>query len=287
MRRASADVVRVTPLAVINRIARRCISVKHEPLEQRHRAIVLAHRLVTEPVSDSQSTKRSNCVHEERMRPVERIDVATRIRCARPAHGLNGSGGHQRHFIETFLPNVERNRSFIQQPEEISISADIIEAVIMNAAMRQMRRHELNGVVPSVVQKMPFARGIELKNGRAELEPLGPFRPPPAGVSSSHSEDRRALRGGPRILDAAQFARGCLEQRTDFPLQPGWREIRANNEHGSFDSNPRDNAACRARAGQYARRILNVSGSTKAGSAVQPKEVWGGTLAAPVTSFLI
>src|SRR5690349_16008877 len=100
---------------------------------------------------------------------VERVNESPSIGCPRPTRCLHGSGSFQRQFVEVLLALVEKNPPLAHQPPEISVSGNIIEAMIMDADVRNMGRHEFNRLRPANIQEPLFARGVELEQRGAEL----------------------------------------------------------------------------------------------------------------------
>ena len=60
---------------------------------------------------------------------------------------------------------------------QIAVGADVVEAVIMHTDMRDVTRHALDCLAATDGEEFFAARGVELKDGRAELKPLRPLRP--------------------------------------------------------------------------------------------------------------
>src|SRR5438876_7638782 len=156
--------------------------------------------------------KRPQRVDEQRMGTIERVDEPATVVNPRPARRLDRAGDFQRQFVKVLLPLVERNFTFAHQAEQIAEGGDIVESVIVDADVREVGRHALEGVAPADFQERFLAGGIELQQRRAELKPLRPLGPPTGGVSASYREDRRAAFGFPALLEVQDFSRGKLEQ---------------------------------------------------------------------------
>jgi len=84
-----------------------------------------------------------------------------------------------------------------------------------------MNRHQLDCACAADIEKLANARGIELQDGRAELEPLRPFRPAAAGVAAVDGEDGRTLRRLPGLFERVNFLRRKIEQPAQLARQRG------------------------------------------------------------------
>src|ERR1700733_6776415 len=126
------------------------------------------------------------------MRAVERVDESV-ILDSCPAMRLHRTAQLKSKFVEVALPDILRNPPFAHQPPEIAVSAEVIEAVIVNPEMAHMGRHEPHRIGSSPFEEIPFPGGIELQNLRAVLKTLGPFCPHPARILALHRKHRRAL----------------------------------------------------------------------------------------------
>ncbi len=61
------------------------------------------------------------------------------------------------------LPGVARQAAFAHQPPKIAIGADIVKAMIVNANVRQMRRHYRQRPLAAQLQESFVGRRVELK----------------------------------------------------------------------------------------------------------------------------
>src|SRR5260370_22519242 len=134
------------------------------------------------------------------MRAVEGIDITAALSGARPAGGLHGAGHLQGHLVEAALPQILSNASLAHQAEQIAVGADVVEPVIVNAGVAEVRRHHVDGALAADLQEFRLARGIELEDGGPELKALGPLGPAAAGVLAAEREDRRAGGWPPAFL---------------------------------------------------------------------------------------
>src|SRR4051812_36441546 len=108
---------------------------------------------------------------------VERIDVAASGPRPRPARRLNRPGYFHGQFVEVSLPCLLFYPAFVHQAQQIAIGADVVEAMIVHADMRNMGGHVSHRMLPTFLKEALVARGIELKNLGAELKTLRPFGP--------------------------------------------------------------------------------------------------------------
>src|SRR5262249_49523663 len=97
---AATNVVSIPSRAIINGIARRIDSMLGQSLEQRNLLILLSHQDVAEPMRNSQRAARSDRIHEQRMRSIERMDEASPVCQLCPASRLDGATDFQCQFIK-------------------------------------------------------------------------------------------------------------------------------------------------------------------------------------------
>jgi hypothetical protein len=84
---------------------------------------------------------------------------------------------------------------------------------------------ESNGARAADVEKLAIAGGVELEDGRAELETLGPFGPTAAGVTAGDGDDGRTLRRLPGLFERADLLRREIEQEAQLGCERGGRKI--------------------------------------------------------------
>ena len=113
-----------------------------EAFEQRDLAVVLGHQDMAQVVADGQGAQGADGVHEKRMRAVEGVDVAAAIGGPRPAPRLHRAGTFQGHFVRAALPGVLPDAPFLHEAQQIAVGADVVEAVIVDARVGEVRRHE-------------------------------------------------------------------------------------------------------------------------------------------------
>src|SRR5688500_12767467 len=78
--------------------------------------------------------------------------------------------------------------AFVHEAEKAAVGADVVEAVVVDAGMGDVRRHQLDGAAAARVERGGVAGGVELQNGGAELETLRPLRPAARGVAAVDGE---------------------------------------------------------------------------------------------------
>jgi len=92
--------------------------------------------------------------------------------------------------------------------------------VIVHADVRDVRRHELHGLLAAELQRGEIAGRIEVQEREAKLKPLRPLGPAARGVAALDGEDRRAVGGIPSGVECADFLAGKFENAVGF-----WRSF--------------------------------------------------------------
>jgi hypothetical protein len=201
-----------------------------QPHQQVHRRVLLLEQLLSQQVGQRQRAKRPDGVHEQRMGAVERVDEPA-IGQRRPAAGLHGSAHFQRELVEVHFPRVRLDPILARKTPQISVGADVVEAVIVDACMRQVRRHPLDRARAPKLQALPVAGGVELQQRGSELKPLRPFGPPARLIPPRHREDRSAVGGLPGALERLDFRGRKLEQPVDGGKQIGGAALPIDAQH--------------------------------------------------------
>ena len=166
--------------------------VLQRPFQHTYFGISLTLKYVAQLMADNQSPTRTDGIHKQRMRPVERVNKAPRFD-ARPAARLHGSRYFQGQFIEVFLPFVKGDFTFIHQTQEIAVGADVVETVVVYADVADVGGHFSEGLLFGPFQNGLVACGFKLQNGRAKLKTLGPFCPASGGVLPGNGKNGRAF----------------------------------------------------------------------------------------------
>ena len=164
VRHPAADIVGVAALAVIDGVPGRRARVLREPVEQRDFAIALAHQRVAQQVRDRQRAQGADGIDKQRVRPVEGVDVAAAIGGRRPAGGLHGAGAFQRQLVVAAFPGILEDAAFGHEAEQVPVGADVVEAVVVNAGVGEVRRHQRDGPVAADIEELALAGGVELEN---------------------------------------------------------------------------------------------------------------------------
>jgi hypothetical protein len=148
------------------------------------------------------------------------------------ARGLDGAGDLERELGEGEFVAVQRDLALQHQPAEVAVGGDIVEPVIVDADMGDMGGHVPHGLLAAELQHGLVARRVELQEGHAELEALGPFRPTARGVPALDRENRRAVGGIPGGVQGADLPAGQGEDAGGF-LPQALRRQADVDFHGS------------------------------------------------------
>ncbi len=151
----------------------------------------------------------------------------------RPSARLHRTAHLQRELVEPALPVFSLDASLADETPQVAVRADVVEAVIVNADVGQVRRHAIDCARASQLQERRVARGVELQECRAELEPLGPLGPSARSIAAFDSEHGRAVTGPPGVFDRLNLGGGEREGAVDLRQQVARRE-RAIQANGHF-----------------------------------------------------
>ena len=228
---AAAAVVGVAPLAVEDGVGGGGPGVLDEPSEQGDFGVLLVVGEMAEPVGHRQGAQRADGVGEERVRPVEGVDEAAAVLGAGPAPGLDGSGAFQRQGVEIPFPGVGGDFPLVHQPGEVAVGADVVEAVVMDAEVGEVRGHVVDDVAPGPVQAFGVAGGVELEQPPSEEEALGPFRPAPGAVLALDREHRGAVRWPRPPPQRLELLPRKLEQAPEPRLQVAGPQAVVDRDH--------------------------------------------------------
>jgi hypothetical protein len=215
VRGASAQVVGIAAFSIIDRKARRGFSVLEETAQQRNWPVHFAHEFVAQLMAQRQRAQGTDRVGEERVRSVERIDVTLVRLQFRPARGLDRSGRLEGQFVKILFPGVERNLTGAHQAQQIAVGADVVESVVVDADVGDVRGHPINRVPAADIEEGFVARDFELVNRGAELEALGPLGPAARGIFALDRENGCAAYRIPSLLQALDFLTGQGEEPLD------------------------------------------------------------------------
>jgi hypothetical protein len=162
---------------------------------------------------------------------VERIDVST-IRQRRPSTRLHGAAHLQREGVEPDLPFGGLETVLEREPPQRAVGADVIEAVIVDADMGEMRGHPSEGPLASKVEELAVVGGVELQQRGPVLEAFRPLGPAAGGVAAVDREHGRAAAGGPGALDRGDLGCGQLEEPVDLAEELLWVAVAVDADHG-------------------------------------------------------
>ena len=169
---------------------------------------------MAEEVRERERAKRTEGVDEQRVRAVERMDEAA-ARNRRPAPRLHRAADLQRQLVEPDFPVGRVDATFTRQSPQRTVGADVVEAVIVNARVREVRRHPRERALAAEIEKRRVARRIELQQRRAVLKSFRPLGPSARRVAPVDGEDGRAVPLAPRRFQRSDFSGGELEDAVD------------------------------------------------------------------------
>jgi hypothetical protein len=235
---APADVVVVAAAAVVDAEPGGGRRVLHEALEQVHAGILLLEQHVTEPVRDRQHPQGSHGVHEEGVGSVEGVDEPA-VRQARPAAGLHGAAHLQRQLVEPPLPVGRLETPFAREPPERAVRADVVEAMIVDAGVRQVRRHAIDRARAPQLEELRIAGGVELQQRRPTWKPFGPLGPPARAVPALTVKTGVPCRRVPARVEEADLPGRQLEQALGRALQVGGGALAIDLDHGRPSCGPK------------------------------------------------
>ena len=153
----------------------------------------------------------------------------------RPAPGLHGAGHLERKRVEAQLPRFRLELAFTREPPQIAVGADVVEAVIVDADVRQVRRHPLERVRAAELEKLAIAGRVELQQRRAELKALRPLRPAARSVHAVDGEHRRSVLRAPAVFNRTDLLRREIEQAVDRRQQIACRALAVDANHLGAD----------------------------------------------------
>ena len=108
--------------------------------------------------------------------------------------------------LEAALPLAGVEAPLVGEAPQGAVGADVVEAVIVDAHVRQVRRHALDGARAPELEEPPVAGGVELQQRRAELKSLRPLGPAAGPIPPLDGEDGRAILGPPGAFGASIFS---------------------------------------------------------------------------------
>ena len=232
MRHPAPLVPDVAAAALVDGEARGGAGVEAEPLEQRHRAVALLEERVPQAVRHGERAQRAHGVGEERVRAVERVDVAAPVRGAGPAPGLHRPARLQRELAEVPLAPLGLVPALEGEAPQGAPGADVVEAVVVHPDVRHVGSHAPVGALAPDLEERPVAGRVELQDRGAELEALRPVRPPARGVTAAQGEDGRAVGGVPGLLEGEDLLRGERPEAIDRGPEVRGSQRLVDADHG-------------------------------------------------------
>ena len=173
--------------------------------------IVFPHEAVTQHVGKAESAERADGVGEEGLGPVKGADVTELGGKLGPAGGLDGATRFEGEVIEVGLPIVGGEPAFAEKSAQVSVSADIVKAVIMDPDMGHVGGHAAERSLAADLEDRFITSGVVLEDGGAIDEPFGPLGPAPRGVFAFDCENGGAVQILPAFLEGENFWSGGLE----------------------------------------------------------------------------
>ena len=182
--------------------------------------VLLAHQGVAELVGDGQRAAGADRVDEQRVRAVEGVDVAGAVGGGPPAGRLHRAADLEGQLVEVAAAAVV-DAPFAQQPPEVAVGADVVEAVVVHADVGDVAAITVARALAAELEEALVAGGVELQQRRAVLEALRPLGPAAGGVAAVDGEDRRGRAGRAGALDRVDRGGRGLPQPGDLGQQIG------------------------------------------------------------------
>ena len=192
VRHAPAHIVGIAAGAEIDTELRGGPRVLQQSIQQTDLDVLLLAQSVTELVRQRERAQRPNSVDKQRVRAVERVDIAAALRQARPAAGLHRAADFERQLAEVLAPRVVCDLPLAPEPPQVAVGADVVETVIVHTDMGEMRRHPQQRALLAQIKEVMLTGGIELQERSAVDESFRPLGPAAGGVTALDSEHRRA-----------------------------------------------------------------------------------------------
>jgi hypothetical protein len=155
--------------------------------------VLLLDKTVTEEVCERECAERSHRVNEQRVRAVERMDVAAAGN-RRPPPRLHRAAHLERELVEADFPFARIGTLFTRHAPERAVGAHVVEPVIVHAHVREVRRHAGEGAFPAKLEEFARAGCVKLQQRRPVLKSFCPFRPAARRVLAVDREHRGTAR---------------------------------------------------------------------------------------------
>src|SRR5687767_128391 len=141
------------------------------------------------------------------------MDEAT-ARNARPATRLHGAADFERELAIMDPPAIGFDALFARQAPQVAVRADVVEAMIVHAHMREVWRHPRQRALLAKLEERIVTGRVELQQRGAVDETFRPLRPATSAVASVDGEHRRAA-GRPCLIERSDLHRRQLEHAID------------------------------------------------------------------------
>ncbi len=213
--------------------------MEQHPLQERDGPVPLLEQSVAERVRERERAQRAHRVREERVGAVERVDEAPAVGAARPAPRLHGPARLERQLAQLAFATVGLVAALENQPSQRAPGADVVEAVVVDAHVRQVRGHVREGALAAQLEERALVRRVELQQGRAELEALRPVGPATRRVAAAQREDRRAVGRVPGLLEREDLPGGERPHAVDRRTQVRGAQRLVDPHHAFVSPVPR------------------------------------------------
>ena len=149
-----------------------------------------------------------------------------------PSARLHGAADLERELIEVHLPRRRLDAAFAGQPPQGPVGADVVEAVIVHADVREVRRHPAEGARPSQLEERAIAGRIKLQERRAVDEAFASIRSTRARCIVPSTVKTGAPLDDPRAIERQDLRGRQFEHPVDCRKQIAGRAraVAANHE---------------------------------------------------------
>ncbi len=224
-----------------------------EPAEEWDNGVSLAFHHMAELVPQRHNPQRAHGVYEQRVRAVEGMDVAGALAKLCPPPRLHRRRALQRQLEILLLPLVWRDAPLRHQAQQVAVGGDLIEAVVVDAEMGDVRRHVAPRAGHPQCEEALLAGRIELQDRRAEFEPLSPVRPAPRLIAAGDRVHRRPGRPVEAGIDRQDLAARQLPHALDRRHEVLWRDLVIDLHQASLPERWSVGAAARLAARAFNR----------------------------------
>ena len=146
----------------------------------------------------------------------------------------------ERQRVVALFPLARVEPSLAGEAPERAVGADVVEAVIVDADVREVRRHAVERAGAAELEEGAVARRVELENGRSELKALRPLGPAARAVASLHGEHRRAVFRTPALLERVDLRGRQREHAFNLRDQIARRARAVDDHHEIYPPSARE-----------------------------------------------